>query len=110
MKREPIMNPKLIGCLNCSPVPRTILNENLEIDIYGVVSLKICGQKEKWFYDGKYKGKPLTIKRIMKQWGKRIKHEFWTELFIGSPTHSETYEYDKKTNKWYLVKQGSGIF
>ena len=96
MKNKIIMKPKLVGCLNCSPIPERILDEKQEIGIYRIVSLKINGQKEKWFNDGYYRGKPLTIRRIMKKWGKRIRHEFWTELFIGSPMHSETYEYDKK--------------
>ena len=110
MKRKPIMKPSLVGCLNCSSVPECILNKNKKISIYGIVSLKINGQKEKWFNDGYYRGKPLTINRIMKKWGHKIKHEFWTELFIGSPMHGEIYEYDKKTDNWYLVEQTRGIF
>lgn len=110
MKRKPIIKPTLVGCLNCSPVPESILNEKEEISIYGIVSLKINGQKEKWFHDGYYKGKPLTIRRIMKKWGRKIKHEFWTELYIGSAMHAEIYEYDKKTDKWYLVEQTRGFF
>lgn len=109
MINKTIENPKLIGCLNCSPIPNNQLEENEEISPYGIVSLKISGQREKWFYDGIYKGEPLSIKRIMKKWGKYITKSHHTLLNICGFTHIETYEYDKKTNKWYLVGQGKGF-
>lgn len=104
-----IARPKIIGCLNCSPVPNIELKEDEEVSPYGIVSLKISGEREKWFYDGIYKQEPLSVKRIMKKWGKYIKKSHHTLLNICGFTHMETYEYDKKTDKWYLVQQGRGM-
>lgn len=109
MKNKIIEKPKFVGCLNCSAIPKTELDYNKKIDIYGVVILKIDKQRTKYFNDGEYRNKPLSVKRIMKKWGKQIKQGYYTELTICRMMHSETYEYDKKTNKWYLVKQELGI-
>lgn len=109
MKKNKIENPKIVGCYNCSLVPHAVLVERDILDVYGIVSLKICGNKEKYFLNGEYKGETLTIRKIMKKWGRKIRHEFYAYLNICSMMHSETYEYDKKTDTWCLIEQGRGL-
>lgn len=104
MRKKPI-KAKFIGCVNCSKLPNEILEENQKLDPYGVVSLKICGYKEKWFVNGIYKGKVVTPKRIQKKWGKKIRRALWTEISICSTMSVSVYEYDKNTKQWLLVEQ-----
>jgi hypothetical protein len=109
MINKVIEKPQLIGCLNCSPIPKVKLDKDKEFIIYGIVSLKIAGEKEKYFMEGIYQGKELSANRIMKKWGKLIKRRHHAYLSIIRMMHSETYEYDKKTNEWYLIDQGLGM-
>lgn len=107
MRRKPI-KPEFIGSLNDYRRLSNILEDNM-FSVYGVVSLKICGQKEKWFFNGEYKGEPLTLKRIYDKWGKYIKRALWSEISICSHSRCLTFELDKKSNTWLLVDQNRGF-
>lgn len=111
MKNKPIAEPKLIGCLNCSPVPQKRLPKNYRIyEGFDITSLSLNGKfvnipKHHHKESGMdyYRLKEITeiVKKAINLTPALLTH--------STPLHEETYEYNKKDGYWYLVKQGLGF-
>jgi hypothetical protein len=105
MKHKKIENPRLIGCLNCSPVQETKLPKDTSTDMgFGILNL---------FFDDMAinidENQCPTVADVEERYKKNIEKSECTLLKFISPLHSETYEYNKEDGEWYLVEQGMGF-
>jgi len=106
MKHEIIEQPKLIGCLNCSPVPSKALPKTTSLDIgFGMVTLEIDDETV-WYEMESNKNVNWLTKRYKKNLESAAK---CSTLHFETPLHDELYEYNKNDGEWYLVKQGMGF-
>lgn len=108
MKNKPTENPKLVGCLNCSPIPPKILPINKRLWASGGVILKTDNHDTVYFTEAFLSDEGITLKSIIKKNTNRIKECNEVTLFIRSALHDETYELNKEDGNWYLIKQGIG--
>lgn len=99
MKRKPILKPKFQGCLNCSSVPKSIVENDDIIWNYNFMSLILNGKQ----IDITDK---VTVRNFLEEY--KIKKEDSVELFYMSAFHDETYELDTEDMKFKLVEQGEG--
>jgi hypothetical protein len=107
VKHEVIKNPKLIGCLNCSPIPSVKLPKNTLLAVgFGEISLTIDGEEVWYTVDGDER---KTVRWLEKKFKEQLQKADCALLFFNQPLHDETYKYDKESGEWYLVKQGKGF-
>jgi len=107
LKHTPIENPKLVGCLNCSPVPSKILPIDKKLWTSGGITLKTDNHSTVYF-SNEMSDKGITLKSIIKKNKGRIEKANEVTLFVRSALHDETYELNKEDGNWYLIKQGLG--
>ncbi len=103
MLHTPIKKPKLVGCLNCSPLPRPVLSRRHRWHVYGIISLAIDGRSVDTWID-----ESPTIQRIEKLYGEQIAASKCALLKVSTPLHGEVYERNPDDGKWYLVEQNLG--
>ena len=109
--RRILRNPKLIGCLNCSPFPKIKLDKYRSCDLgFGTTEL-FKGKTSIWFYirkDGDEERAPI-VKDIEKIFKQKLLAKGASYLKFNTPLHDETYWFSKIDKEWYLVSQGQGF-
>jgi len=105
MKHAVIDNPKLIGCINCSPIPNTKLSKRQSLYMgFGIVQLRIDNN---CVWSDMESNK--TVGWLTKKYKEKLDNAECSTLFFNSALHDETYEYNKKDGEWYLIEQGQGF-
>lgn len=108
MKHEPIKNPKLCGCGFCGTIPPIKLPKSRQLGVgFGEISLTIDGE-EVWYTISEEHG-TKTVRWLEKKFKEQLQKAECALLFFNQPLHDETYEYNKESGEWYLVKQGMGF-
>lgn len=104
MKHTPIENPKLVGCLNCSPVPSKTLDKRHKWFIYGMIALRVDGKTVASWID-----KTPMVQSIERRYAKEIREAKECVLLESrTPLHGEVYERNSEDGQWYLVEQNGG--
>lgn len=104
MKHKVITKPEHFGC-GCSPVPDVVLRREETCGVgFGAVSLEIDGEIV-WRDDDD----EMTVRELEDMFKDKIESAECSLLTFDTPLHDETYEYDKETGQWFLVRQGRGF-
>lgn len=103
-KPKPIRpaNPRLIGCLHCSPVPSRILRQSERL--YGWYA-DVIEQRHIPVETGKDEKTPRV--GDLARWHCTDPHSTYL-LHVVTPLHEETYQWDLARGRWVLVGQGLG--
>ena len=95
--------PRLIGCLNCSPVPSAILKQSEQLRTDGF--LRVIQQKTVHFdCGGEFKGP--TAGDLAKEHCTDEGATYF--LHVQTALHEEVYQWDWARHRWVLVGQGLG--
>jgi hypothetical protein len=96
----------LIGCLNCSPVPKSILTQGTVLDPYGYV--RLVEQRTVHAYASTDdEARPPCVGDLAKRFC--LDPDAYYVLHAASPMHEETYAWDLARGRWVLVGQGLGF-
>lgn len=111
MLNKPIDNPKINGCLNCSSVPKTILdlNRKIDFDIFGGVhNIKIILKGKEFIHYFESNKKSCTIEELISDFNEVIEACDSLMIEFSGALRGEIYEFNKVDKKLYLVEQTMG--
>ena len=93
---------RLIGCLNCSPIPDQILPQGYRPHVYGHIA--ITEQHEVFLAIDETE---VSVGVLARKYCVDPFAQYF--LKVETPLHSETYEWDLARGRWVLVGQGMGF-
>lgn len=104
IRGTPITKPKAASCGNSAPVATKLSNDTICCVGFGVVSL-IIDDVTVWSGDDEN----MTVKKLKAIYWQQIKKGRCIELDFFGPLQGKTYEMDKETGDWILIRQNQGF-
>jgi len=74
---------------------------------FGEITLTVGGE-EIWRTISEEHG-TKTVRWLEKKFKEKLQKAECALLFFNAPLYDETYEYDRESGEWYLVKKGKGF-